>query len=241
MRWSRGNERQASAPSAAPSADTLPPPLIAANGDVLIDELLGLLQSADQPLMGFLLADHASGAGYLRDDRVLFAGTHEGVALAAAAPTKYVRLHLATREVGLATRAPEPLGPLSTLCQKRLALRPRTAGVRAKLDQALMREGIPHEEAYRHAQEHASHRDAVLAVAAGRADVALTTHAWAKLAQLAFFALDSEAYALLVRAERLGDPRVVRACEVAQSGLFRRTLQERHGYGVARTGELRFL
>ena len=39
---------------------------------------------------------------------------------------------------------------------------------------------------------------------------------------------------------RLGDARVVALCEICQSGLFRRQLRDRFGYGVDRTGELRF-
>jgi molybdate-binding protein len=79
----------------------------------------------------------------------------------------------------------------------------------------------------------------VLAVAAGKADVGITTHAWASLAGLSFEPIGAEAYELVVPAERLGDAPVTALCELLQSGRLRRQLRERFGYGVTKTGELR--
>lgn len=93
---------------------------------------------------------------------------------------------------------------------------------------------------YRDAVELDSHRDVVLAVAAGKADVGITTHAWASLAGLSFEPIGAEPYELVVPAERLGDAPVTAPCELLQSGRLRRQLRERFGYGVTKTGELRF-
>jgi molybdate-binding protein len=69
-----------------------------------------------------------------------------------------------------------------------------------------------------------SHRDVVHAVARGDADVGLTTRAWGDRLGLAFARLASEDYGLVLRASDLGDPRIVRLCEVAQSAAFRAEL-----------------
>ena len=149
------------------------------------------------------------------------------------------RLHLMTREVGLVSRARSRQRGVRALVGRRLASRPPTAGVRRQLDRALEQAGAEHALAYRDALELESHRDVVLAVAAGRADVGLTTHAWANVAGLCFEPIGSEASELVVSAERLGDAPVTALCELLQSGRLRRQLRERFGYGVAQTGAVR--
>jgi molybdate-binding protein len=145
-----------------------------------------------------------------------------------------------TREVGLAFAARRPRRPLlGALPGSRFASRPATAGIRRRLDEALERAGTDLDSAYRGAVELGSHRDVVLAVASGKADVGLTTHAWAARASLHFQALATEAYHLVVSAERLGDPAVVALCELMQSGAFRTQLEQRFGYDVSKTGEIR--
>ncbi|MFZ5897252.1 MAG: substrate-binding domain-containing protein [Myxococcota bacterium] len=241
LAWSRGEQASAArAPSA--SSDAAPPPLIAANGDLVIDELLRALHTSGGPFLGFVLADHTTGQSHLQNGRVLFSGNHEDVDPESNANgrAKRVRLHLATREIGLATNSRQPLKKLSSICGRRLALRPATAGIRMALDAALESAGISSGAAYEHAHEYASHRDVALAVAGGEAEVGLTTHAWAVAAGLAFHALSAEAYGLCVGAECLGDPRVVRVCETAQTASFRKRLRDEYGYGVAHTGELLF-
>jgi putative molybdopterin biosynthesis protein len=49
-----------------------------------------------------------------------------------------------------------------------------------------------------------------------------------------------EAYGLLVRASLLGDPRIVRLCEVAQSPAYRRELDAVAGYDAKLTGAISF-
>lgn len=249
MAWTKGEtlERAAVPPVpdpppavGAPRVDSAPPPLVAANGDLVIDELLGLLQAEAAPLLGFVLADQLKARAHLLENRVLFAGAHEDVPIRSVSSTKVARLHLATREIGLATASPKPLTRLSQVVGKRLALRPDSAGVRAQLDQSLVRGGVSLERAYKHAKEYASHREVVLSVAGGLTDIGLTTHAWASVANLSFFPIGSESYGLSVRIDCLSDPRVVRLVEITQGAALRRLLRDRHGYGVEHTGELKF-
>jgi len=237
LRWARSARRSSSSGSASPAEVT--PPLIAANGDVVIDELLGWLQRRAQTLLGFVLADHSTGSALLGAGRVLFAGSHEDWPQPSAVRFKSARLHLATREIGLAYRSRKAIGTLADLGARRLASRPATAGVRRLLDTALERAGIAPQDVFLRARDYASHREVVMAVAAGQADVGLTTQAWATALGLAFQPLGSEAYGLSVRADLLGDPRVVRVCELTQTAEFRQRLREQYGYGTDRTGELR--
>jgi molybdate-binding protein len=215
--------------------------LVAANGDYAVELLLEHLRGSSAALLGFVQQDHAGAAALLAAGRVLVAGQHGGVDAPGDPPgCKWARLHLVTREVGLATRAPSRKRLVAAVTGQRLASRPPTAGVRRSLDLALRSAGADLNGAYRGAVELDSHRSVVLAVASGSADVGLTTHAWAGAAGLSFRALASEAYELAIPVERLGDARVVALCELCQSGLFRRQLRDRFGYGVDRTGELRF-
>ena len=85
-----------------------------------------------------------------------------------------------------------------------------------------------------------SHLEVVLAVAAGRADVGLCSRAWGERAGLAFQPLATEAYGLIVKARDLGDARVVRLCEVAQSKAFRSEVGAIAGYDVSGSGDIRY-
>jgi len=114
------------------------------------------------------------------------------------------------------------------------------AGVRQHLDAALRAERVDPEKVHRRALIFASHLDVVCAVASGRADAGLASRAWGERAGLSFRLLAREAYGLIVKAKDLGDPRVVRLCEVAQSARYRQRLAEVPGYDVTHAGELRF-
>ena len=221
----------------AAGSTVLAPPLLAANGDCAVELLLELLPRAGGPLLGLVTSDHAGAGALLAAGRVLIAGQHGD----AVAPRdgKWGRIHLVTREVGLAAVRRSRRALLGTLPGSRLASRPSTAGIRRRLDAALERAGTDLDTAYRGAVELGSHRDVVLAVASGNADVGLTTHAWASRAGLEFQALGSETYDLLIAADRLGDPAVVALCELLQSAELRKQLRTRFGYGVSKTGELR--
>ena len=85
-----------------------------------------------------------------------------------------------------------------------------------------------------------SHAEVVAAVAAGRADVGLASRGWAERLGLSFRALSTEAYGLLVKARDLGDARVVRLCEVAQSAAFRDAVSTVPGYDATGSGEIRY-
>lgn len=238
--WARGARKAAVPPESERTEATVQPaPLLAANGDVVIDELLAALRATGGPLLGFVLSDQATAASHLESNAVLLAGNHEDVP-ATKASFKRVRLHLATREIGIATRGSTPLRKLSELARRSVALRPSSAGVRASLDAALSRAAVPLADAYRRGQEYASHREVALAVAVGAADCGLTTHAWAAAARLAFHPIVSEAYGLCLRADSLSNPCAVRVCELSQTASFRKRLRDAFGYGVERTGELRF-
>jgi len=228
--------RPAAEPSAPSTPAASPPPLLAANGDCAVELLLELLPRRG-PLLGLVTSDHAGSGALLAAGRVLCAGQHGD----APPPRggKWARIHLVTREVGLAAVRRFRRVLLGSLPGSRFASRPATAGVRRRLDGALERAGTDLASAYSGAIELGSHRDVVLAVASGHADIGLTTQAWASRAGLEFQALGSETYDLVVAAERLGDPAVVALCELVQSAAFRRQLRSRFGYDVSKTGELR--
>jgi molybdate-binding protein len=57
---------------------------------------------------------------------------------------------------------------------------------------------------------------------------------------LSFHRLATEEYGLLVKAKDLGDPRVVRLCEVAQSKEFRSEVGAIAGYDVEGAGDIRY-
>lgn len=212
------------------------PPLLAANGDRAVELVLEALRDAGGPLLGLVLDDHAGSARLLASGQVLVAGQHGGNETPPGA--KWARLHLMTREVGLCARA--RLHKLdASIAGRRIASRPPTAGVRRRLDAALTKAGADLSSVYRNAVELESHRAVVLAVGAGRADVGLTTHAWAASAGLQFRALGSESYELVVQAASLGDARIIALAELLQSGRLRKRLRDGFGYGVNKTGELR--
>jgi molybdate-binding protein len=176
----------------------------------------------------------------LRRRAVLAAGAHAGGFPSHVGEDRVARIHLVQREVGLLQpRGSKPLR-LKDLARKRLASRPATAGVRGYLDQALQAEGLDPARVHRKALELASHLEVVLAVASGRADVGLGSRAWGEQAGLAFQSLAAEAYGLIVKARDLGDPRVVRLCEVAQGKPFRAAISALPGYDPAGAGDIRY-
>ena len=233
---SRSDHAEAGVASSAESA----PSLVAANGDVVVHVLLRLSASYGPPLLGFLPADMAAGLELLRRRAVLAAGAHAGAFPAHVGEERVARLHLVDREVGLvypkASREPR----LSALASKRIASRPPSAGVRRWLDEALLDAGLDPASVHARASLLESHLDVVLAVAAGQADVGLASRAWGERAGLSFLPLAREAYGLIVRAQDLGDQRVVRLCEVAQGEQFRSEIGAIPGYDSAGAGDIRY-
>jgi putative molybdopterin biosynthesis protein len=217
------------------------PPLCAANGDVAIELLLDTARERGAALVGHVQADHTSGLSLLRRGAVLLAGCHGEVRQDEALPgdARLARIHLAERELGLAFRRGLRLRRVSGVVGRRLASRAPTAGIRAHLDEALLHAGVELSRAYAGAAIYRSHRDVVMAVQRDAADVGLASRAWATSAGLGFLPLVSEAYGLVLRADDLGDPRVVALCEIAQSAAYRKSLRGDLGYEPRRAGEIR--
>ena len=235
LAWSRGEPivETDSTPS------TMPPPLLAANGDLAVEALFDEMREGSGPVFGFVLSDHATGLVRLANGAVLGAGCHGNHAPGSLGGDKLAWLHLAERELGLAHRKGTRVRSISTVTKRKLASRPKTAGIRHYLDEALQREGIDLETAYTHAQEYGSHRDAVMAVVRGEAEMALCSHAWAAHAGLGFTSIATEPYGLVFRAEHLGDARVLALCEFAQSQKYRARITQRAGYDASHTGQMR--
>ena len=216
-----------------------PRPLVAANGDVAMLSLLALAASKGPPLLGFVQADMGEAADLLRRRAVLAAGAHAGGFPSHVGDERVARLHLVTREIGLVHAAARPLR-LADLPRLRLASRPPSAGVRGYLDGALRAEKLDPGRVHENALLLRSHLEVVLAVAAGRADVGLGSPAWGERAGLAFEPLATEPYGLIVSARDLGDPRVVRLCEVAQGEAFRAEAGAVRGYDTTGAGDIRY-
>lgn len=224
-------------PAAAPSHDA-PPPLLAANGDVVVELLLSRAAEAGT-LLGFVPADRDGALEHLRAGRVLLAGSHGEAPPEHLGEIRLARIHLVVREVGLAAARGGSVPELDRLAGLRIAARPPSAGIRRHLEAAL-RAAKVRARVLDRAVAHASHRDVVHAVARGDADLGLTTRAWADRLGLAFRALATEPYGLVVRARDLGDPRVVRVCEVAQSAVYRADLGRVPGYDPTHSGAVEY-
>jgi molybdate-binding protein len=213
---------------------------VAANGDVAVFALLRLVNDLGAPLLGFVQADRTRGLAWLAGDAVLAAGAHAGVFPGEVGGERIARVHLVDREVGLLFRKDTRPPRLRDLPRLRLASRPPSAGVRHLLDEALRLEKVDPARAHRGASLHESHLDVALAVSSGQADVGLGSRAWGDRAGLSFQAIARESYGLLVKARDLGDPRVVRVCEVAQGPRFRETVAAVAGYDPRGAGDIRY-
>jgi molybdate-binding protein len=224
---------EAASPSPTPSTSL--PPLLAANGDLAVEFLLRRMAEGGSSL-GLVAADRGTGLQRLRRGDVLAAGCHGPEIPATLEDQRLVFVHLVERKVGLGLRAGLKMKSLRQLRGLRIASRPETAGVRAHFDNELMKQGIDPRALHQDAAVLSSHCEVVCAVARGDADVGLTSEAWAFRVGLTFRPLCEESYGLLVRASALGDPLVVRLCELLQSGAFRRDLDKVPGYTARRAG-----
>src|SRR5512138_1717527 len=187
LAWS-GARSPAAAPAPAGGAPgpTAPPPLVAANGDVVVVTLLALAAKRGPPLVGFVQADMREGAELLRARAVLATGAHAGGFPTHVGEERVARLHLVRREVGLLGPRGAPPPRLEDLARATLASRPPSAGVRRHLDAALRRAGLDPDRVHRRALLLGSHLDVVTAVASGRVDVGLGSRAWGERAGLSF-------------------------------------------------------
>ena len=183
--------------------------------------------------VGFVQADRGEALDLLRRGDVLAAGCHGNEIPGALDGERLAFIHLVDRQVGLAVRRGVRVRSLRQLGRWRLASRPETAGVRAHFDEEARRQGV--DPALHRARRSAVHRDVVCAVARGEADVGLASVAWAHRVGLECVPFCREPYGLLVRASLLGDPRIVRLCEVAQSPAFRREVGAVAGYDARLT------
>jgi molybdate-binding protein len=190
--------------------------------------------------VGLVQTDMARGLALLEAGAVLATGAHAGGLATHLAGERLARVHLMRREVGLAAPAGKRVPELAELQGLRFASRPESAGIREHLDAALRAARQSPRAAHRRAQLLESHGDVVAAIAAGRADVGLASRGWAERLGLSFRAIATEAYGLLVKARDLGDPRVVRLCEVAQGAPFREAVGAIPGYDASGSGEIRY-
>jgi putative molybdopterin biosynthesis protein len=240
LAWS--GARRPAAAGAAPAAPDAgaPPSLVAANGDVVVMTLLALAARRGPPLIGFVQADMRAGAELLRARAVLATGAHAGGFPTHVGEERVARIHLVRREVGLLGPGGAPPPRLEDLARATLASRPPSAGVRRHLDAALRRAGLDPDRIHRRALLLDSHLDVVCAVASGRAAAGLGSRAWGERAGLSFRPLAREEYGLIVHARDLGDPRVIRLCEVAQGEELRAALRAVPGYDAADAGDIRY-
>lgn len=222
------------------AAVVAPPSILAANGDVVVELLLARLAQAGPPLLGLLQSDRDTALERLVRCEVLAAGCHGAKPPAHFGAERLARIHLVHRDVGLAAPPMRGVPPLSELGRVRIATRPPSAGVRTHLDTVLRVHDLDPAATQASALVLGSHRDVVLALVRGDADVGITTRAWAARAGLAFEPLATESYGLIVRAVDLGDPRLVRLCEVAQDEAFREQLEAQPGYDAREAGTIRY-
>ncbi len=236
LTWARnGTPPRSTDEQAPPSGDAeVAPPLVAANGDVCIEILLRFVAEQSGSPIGFVQADHQSASEFVKQGRVLAAGLHGAETDSAG---RHVSLHLARRTVGLAHKR-RKLRKLSDVEGLHLASRPPTAGVRRYLDDALHALHLDTNEVHRGAVLCASHRDVVLAVASGNADVGLVSLAWANRAGLDFLPILDEDYALCLRASSLTSPAGRALVRALQSPALRRLLAAQAGYDTRQTGTL---
>jgi excisionase family DNA binding protein len=245
LRWAGGpmlderSTRGADESPAATEAGATPATLVAANGDLVVEALLARLASLGPPV-GHVQSDRSKGLELLRRGDVLAAGCHGDEIPVTLDGQRLAFIHLVGRQVGLALRRGLRWRGLRHVARWKLASRPPTAGVRAQFDRALLTHGIDPQATHDGAFVLPSHREVVCALSRGDADVGLASVAWASRVGLRCAPLWREPYGLLVRASQLGDPRVVRLCEVAQSALFRRELETLAGYDAALTGRISY-
>lgn len=232
LRWWRKQGVVSRSDSAAAPA----PRLLAANGDVCVELLLGALQSSTSQPFGLVQADATSGHGYLARGEVLAAGAHGVGELPVDA--QLVRVHFTRRSVGLAYVRGKRAPRLAELGKVRLASRGATAGVRAHLEAVLRAEGVKSREVHRRALICGSHRDVALALLSGRADVGLISVAWAARVGLDCLPLADEDYGVDLAERELATPAGAALVAALRDRALRRALGAAAGYDTSRMGEL---
>ncbi|HWB76482.1 MAG TPA: helix-turn-helix transcriptional regulator [Nannocystaceae bacterium] len=219
--------------------DGVAPTLLAANGDVAVELLLGAVNEQG-PLVGFVQADRDRALELLAAGEVMLAGAHGRAFPTTSAGMRLARIHLVDREVGLVAAHGKPVPQTKRLSQLRFAYRPQSAAVVVHLEHAAREEKLDLSKLLRKAGRLGSHREVVLAVLRGEYDVGLATRAWAEAVGLAFRKLAVESYGLLLRATDLPRPEIVRLCEVAQSRGYLDRIAQIPGYDTTGCGVMRY-
>jgi excisionase family DNA binding protein len=247
LRWSgapprpssdEGEERARPLPER--EARSGPSPLVAANGDLAIEYLLARLTARGRPLFGLVQTDWGGGLELLRHNDVLATGCHGDSVPGEIDGERLAFLHLVDREVVLACRRGVRPGSLAQITHWKLASRPKTAGVRGRFDDELRKHGVDPDVVHTNALLLPSHREVACAVARGDVDVGLASRAWADRVGLECVPIFREAYGLLVRANMLGDPRLVELFGTVQTSEFRRELTAVRGYESRLTGTISY-
>lgn len=219
---------------------TAPSALLAANGDVAVELLLERVNATRSPWLGFVRADRDRALAMLAAGEVLLAGSHGRGFPRVVGDARLARIHLVVRDVGLVAPRGREVPALAQLGKHTFAYRPQSAAIVVHFERAAKKAKLATEKLLAKAMLLGSHQAVATAVASGRAQVGLTTSAWAHRLGLEFRTLASESYGLLVRATDLGDPLVVRVCEAAQSPALGRALAEIPGYDLAGIGSIRY-
>ncbi|MBL8943559.1 MAG: helix-turn-helix transcriptional regulator [Myxococcales bacterium] len=213
--------------------------LLAANGDVLVETLLDLVNERP-PLVGFVRADRDRALALLAAGEVTLAGSHGRAFPPSASGVRLARIHLADREVGLVAPRGKAVPTPARLSRLRFAYRPQSAGVVVHLERVAREEKLDLDALLAGAVRLPSHRDVVFGVLRGEFDVGIATRAWAETVGLAFRPLAVESYGLLLRATDLPRPEVVKLCEVAQGAGFLGRIAAIPGYSTAGCGAMRY-
>jgi excisionase family DNA binding protein len=235
LEWA-GERRRDEAPDPA-EGDA---PFVAANDDEAVGVLLEALLASQGPLLGAVRADSGEAVDLVAQGRAMIAGFHRRVVPTSAGGRRLARVRFVEREIGLVGRSGRRAPPLAACEERRLASRPATSGTRSLLDEALTGAGMASNRVHERAACLRSHRDVVCAVARGDADVGITSRDWAERVGLPFRPLGVERYDLLVPADRLGHPAVVRVCGAASSPEVRRAVGSLPGHSAAGAGTIEF-
>ncbi|SIS58465.1 substrate-binding domain-containing protein [Alicyclobacillus vulcanalis] len=119
----------------------------------------------------------------------------------------------------------------------RLVNRPRGAGARALVDEALRSEGVSPDEVPGYTLEAKTHQEVVRAVMFGGADVGVA-HEAAVTEEVTFLPIRDEVTWLIIPRAHAEQPGVQRILDVLQSDRFRRDLAAYGPYDVVATGKM---
>jgi excisionase family DNA binding protein len=221
-----------------PGSSASAAPLVAANDDAAVATLLDAVTAEGAPV-GWVRADSGSALDLVARGRALVAGFHRREVPLQAGARRLARIRFVEREIGLVGRKGRGVPRLSWCAERSLASRPSTAGSRSLLDQSLEAAGIPPLGVAARARCEPTHLAVVSTLLRGEADVGVTSRDWAVRAGLPFRALGVEHYELLVAADDLGAPTVLRLCAAAASRKVRRALGALPGHSAAQAGTIR--